>query len=217
MACGGLAKHECAGQTSVPIYRHRRRRIAEHSLVRRPVRKAITILLAAAAVALMLLALALSDPPWIPKEPPREEWRVVHPKGFSIVCPPGWSVKTVTNPPYFSDHKDSAFTLREFNFITLRAGRDARFAPWIRVCDLGERAPSYLSWAYKETVFLNMKAYERNELFSRHEDFTYELVLANKGRWYQILYDKPIDDGNPLSTNMPAMIQRYLQSFRPSP
>ena len=56
-------------------------------------------MLAAVAVVVLIWFTQLpSHRPWIPQEPPREEWRVVHPNGFSIICPPGWSVRIVMAP-----------------------------------------------------------------------------------------------------------------------
>src|SRR5262245_53508306 len=56
------------------------------------IRTVLIILLPMALIALVLLVLASlpSGPPWIAEEPPQEDRRIVHPKGFSIVKPPGW-------------------------------------------------------------------------------------------------------------------------------
>ena len=175
------------------------------------------MLAAVAVVVLMWFTQLPSHRPWIPQEPPREEWRVVHPNGFSIICPPGWSVRIVTNPPIFFWHKDDAVRLRSIDSISLRTrAKRVRFAPSILVADLWESAPINL-WAYPETVFLNMKAYERSEQFSGDKYRTCELLLTNQGRWYQILYYTPTYLRNPSTTNLPAMFLRYLKSFKPNP
>lgn len=183
-------------------------------------RNTITRMLAAVAVvALMWLIWYTqlpSHPPWIPREPPREEWRVKHPSGCSIVCPLGWSVVMFPNVNVFTDDElGSGLRLRRY-LILRGGGNKVRFPPAIRVEDLGEGTPSSL-WAYHESVSFNMRAYEQSVMFTDNQYFCYDFLLTTNGRWYSLEYSKPVDVLNPSDTNMPAMILRYLQSFQPIP
>jgi hypothetical protein len=186
-------------------------------------RNRITRLLSAVAVvALMWLIwymLLPSHPQWIPREPPREEWRVKHPGGCSIVCPPGWSVIMFPNFPNVNQFTDGELgsDLRLRRYLILRGGGNkVPFPPAIYVKDLGESTPESL-WAYHESVSFNMRAYEQSLMFTGNKYLCYYFLLTTNGRWYSLEYSKPVDALNPSDTNMPAMILRYLQSFQPIP
>jgi hypothetical protein len=163
----------------------------------------------AAILAFVLLSVAsvffLKGPTWIPKEPPQEDRRIIHPAGFSVVCPPGWVVKIVKRDVGLND------------WISLRGGpRSTRFAPELYVGTFNG-PPIYLS-NYQETVFLGDKAYERTDLAAGNgEYFTYELFLANRSQWYKICYQIPSSSQNPLYLKVPEKMMPYLESFGPAP
>jgi hypothetical protein len=104
------------------------------------------------------------------------------------------------------------------DYINLRAAdRTVRFAPRLYVSTWEGGVPNYLS-EYQETLFLDMKAYKKTVLRAGNGDyFTYELLVTNHNRWYEIIYQIPADVRRPSITNTPEMMIPYLESFRPLP
>jgi hypothetical protein len=158
---------------------------------------------------------AAPSAPWITQEPPREDHRVLHPKGFSIVKPPGWSAhisisRAEDQPVDQIDLRASEKPLRDYTGISVTLFRDPPLSP--------ERGDPYYVAKYQETDFLNMKAYERTDLRAGNRDyFTYELLVNNHGQWYRIVYQIPADFQSPAITNVPATMMPYIRSFQPTP
>lgn len=161
--------------------------------------------MAAVAVVLLVLASLPSGPPWIPEEGPQEDRRVVHPLGFSVVKPPGWSEKIFRD----DDHNlmgDTIYLLPTTNRV--------RFRPCFRVSAF-TNTPAYLT-QYHQTRFLGITAYEKTVLRAGNGDFfAYELLLTNRDLWYQIIYQIPADSRSPSITSVPETMLPYIQSFKP--
>jgi hypothetical protein len=165
------------------------------------------VAMAAVAVVLLVLASRPKGPPWVPEELPREDRRVVHPLGFSVVKPPGWCEKLFHD----DDHNlmgDAIYLLPTTNRV--------RFRPYLRV-NTFTNTPADLS-NYHGTRFLDMDAYEKTVLRAGNGDyFTYELYITNHSRWYRIIYQIPADSRTPSITSVPETMLPYIQSFKAIP
>jgi len=166
----------------------------------------IVILVCAVVVLLALLSPLLLGIPsgalWLPKTLPDEAARVVHPKGFSIIPPPGWVVKVG------SDH------------INLQPGsKGMRYTPGLSiVAHKSDTAPELSQ--FHEAVFSEIKAYEMTLPTSGNGDvpyLRYHVFLRHEEYWYEVFYVLPNGSfDKPAYLEVPDMMMRYIRSFRPS-
>src|SRR5258708_1821928 len=108
----------------------------------------IVALVAVIALVLAVLIPLPAGPLWIARESPQEERRIVHPKGFSIVKPPGWFARIELEKDGAVDQIHLRATeklTREYTGITVTA------VP--RSLLTNERAHPYYISNYHETVF----------------------------------------------------------------
>lgn len=143
--------------------------------------------------------------PWLPNKPPQENHRVVHPKGFSIIPPPGWVVKIAD-----SGNDD----ISGFSIAMTPGSKGLRYAPGLRVKIL-ETAPDLSQ--FHEIVFSDMKAYERTIPVGDAERpcLRHELIVTHNAQWYEVgYYSQQFRDK---SLEVPEIMMLYIRSFRPPP
>jgi hypothetical protein len=143
---------------------------------------------------------------WIPKDPPVESNRVFHPKGFSIIPPPGWKVSLSedgigSNPG---------------------AGRGVRYTPRLTVTTAAKRehlVGRMMDHELRQTMFAGQIAYELFNPSGGGGDesyLTYLVCLEREGTWYELLYQTP-NGGElfpPQFTAVPEHMAPYIQSFK---
>jgi hypothetical protein len=162
----------------------------------RSIKVVFAVCLAVVLLALFTLSLLgiRHGAPWIPKTPPVETLRVVHPEGFSVIPPPGWVVK------FYPD------------LMTIGPGsKGIRYAPGFGVTKL-DYVPELAE--FQKTAFLEMEAYE-NIRFSSRDEVTllhYRLLVRHKEYWYEVAYSSPAA----APATVPNMMMHYLRSFRPA-
>src|ERR1041384_8220649 len=146
-----------------------------------------------AVVFTVLNVLDSHGPPWIPEKTPQEDHRVVHPLGYSIVKPPGWIERIY--------REDDGSTMGDAIMLTPTTNRFPRFRPSLGVHTF-TNTPVYLS-NYHETLFLQMKAYEqiKERAGGSGDYFSYAVYVTNRGRWYSIIYQIPVDSRAPPITS----------------
>jgi hypothetical protein len=141
---------------------------------------------------------------WIPKDRPDERNRVYHPKGFSIIPPPGWKV---------SSSEDGMGS-------NPGAGRNVRYTPrlTVRTTDRRWRWPGKMDENLRETVFAGQAAHEALDPLVGGGDepyFSYGVFMERDGTWYEIFYQTPNGSWiSPQYTSTPEGIAPYIQSFR---
>jgi hypothetical protein len=163
----------------------------------------ITIAVCVALVLLVLLAPLIlgirHGAPWIPETPPVETQRVFHPRGFSVIPPPGWVVKFVAD-----------------SIIIGPGSKKVRYAPGFGITRL-DYAPELSE--FHKTAFLEMEAYEMTRPASGHGDVTYliyHLLVRHDDHWYEISYSLPNGSfDRPARSTVPDTMMLYIHSFRP--
>ena len=154
------------------------------------------------ATAIILLpALHHRGGAWLPKQPPSEDRRVFHPKGFSIVSPHGWKV---TTSGYESD----------VAVLLLTPGDNLRISPGLAVSILTE--PPQLT-DFQNAVFPVGRAYSRIGISKGHNHARciYTLAVNHSNHWYQVTYSETRAFDDDRSVKIPEMIMRYIDTFRP--
>jgi|ERR1051325_5552005 hypothetical protein len=174
-----------------------------------PVLLKVLVVLAVASVVIAIWLPALLGirygAPWLPKESPQESRRVTHPKGFSIIPPPGWVVKIAD-----SGKED----LYGFSIAMTPGSKGLRYAPGIHVKTL-ESTPNLSE--FHEITFSGMKAYERTVPVGNAERpcLRHELVVTHNAQWYEVGYYAERFRDN--SLEVPEMMMLYIRSFKPAP
>jgi len=140
---------------------------------------------------------------WIPSTPPAEDRRVVHPKGFSIIPPPGWVVRVTSDA------------------ILLGPGsKGMRYTPGLSIGTFESAVSPDLS-KFHETTFRQLKAYEMTLPVSGGGDvpyLRYHLFVRDDGHWYELLYVLPNGSfDKPARSKVPETMMLYIQSLMPSP
>jgi hypothetical protein len=196
----------CGSVWSVYVSFRQTLRLAGNMVRRIPVITAVSAGIVMAGVICYPVAVIPIGARWIPVKEPTEDRRVIHPKGFSIVSPPGWEVRT-----WDYDKIDSNLNA----YLALNPGGRSRHSPSLFVSII--ETPGNLS-NFRETTFLDLQAFERT-VIKRGENgwLKYELIMAHKDRWYQVAYrESRAFEKNP-SSEFPEIMKHYVRSFRPAP
>ena len=131
----------------------------------------------------------------VPREPPAEAHRVVHPDGFSLVFPRNWSVEASDAHALTSSPKargSSRGTPAQIYLARLGPRRPADAADWHRTTFQGEPA-----LAEVHSQVSGSPRFERTLFFQRGSD------------WYLLRYVV-----GEVRQTLPWMIQRYFDTFR---
>jgi hypothetical protein len=167
------------------------------------------VLLVAGLAALLLYPLLkpngdVSDPK--PALPPREEDRLYHPAGFSLVMPRGWAgevlVRGEPQPGARPWHR---------NVLAIVPGTGARFESMLGATELAE-PPDPLSGSTTTMQFGGAEA----SLFERELGRYYNASLAFRrdGRWFAVWLMLPNDKYGVRHQTVPDYWWPFLESFR---
>jgi hypothetical protein len=164
----------------------------------------------AAAVAVIVVTLficaaidmGLFYGPW-PWQSPREQDRVVHPSGFSIIKPQGWKERiSVRHDP-----------VPECDSINLQPNSKARITPFYSVRQLAT-APN-IERMKNDGGYTIVKFQGRDALGHEAVSGKYWIVerfLERKSRWYSITLLLPDEEGSEIT--VPVLWWSYLESFK---
>jgi hypothetical protein len=142
----------------------------------------------------------------VPSRPPDEANRVVHPREFSMIVPPGWESKVGVSSP--------------FDSITSTARQlipDGRHRTEIHLERSGTRKPwGTLDPDLRPVSFQGQPARERSWSYPGGGDvkdptprFHYERYFQRNGQWYALEYRVPR-----AYQSLPPLIQHYFDTFR---
>ena len=170
--------------------------------MKRPSGRSILIASATLSAAMMLyLVCSPADLRFLPNCPPRESDRIVHPRGFSIVAPPGWTADVVNSD--------------EINTRTIRLSpkRVGRYAPIITVVMDGEPLGNH--HRHEESTgaitFQGRPASQRvlrGNVGDNYPTFTSEMTFERDGLTFRLWYTSFSE-----MSEVPPAIQQYLDTF----
>lgn len=166
---------------------------------------ALVALLAVGLTMLLPRMLGLrAGAPWIPDQPPVETNRIVHPDGFSMIPPPGWTVSVFTG-------KDQE--LWQWGMVFTPGSKGNRFAPRISARTT-DRAPELTDCTQIEID--ERPAWEISKRVGAEEEqlFDYRLLTQIGNRWAEVSYGAQMS--KPGSLEIPAVMLLYLRSIRPT-
>jgi hypothetical protein len=158
-------------------------------------------------VALLLYAMidiGLFYGPW-PWQSPREQDRVVHPSGFSIIKPRGWKERIgVRHDPVLP-----------YDYISLYPDSKARITPFYSVQRLvtapdAERMKK--DGAYALVKFQGIDALGREAVSGKY--WRVERIFEQNGNWYAISLMLPAGEGDEIKVHQSWW--EYLESFKSS-
>ena len=174
-------------------------------------------------------ASAQSVQSFLPQVSPSETNRISHPTGFSIVCPPGWTTRTIPIQSFLKDWVSDQFELE--------GTQKDQYRPKITIQLLGAAAgrqwndalkPGWTnSDGYALTSFQGQSAFKRflpGYGKARAVRGTYQpwlsqqLIFKSQGRWFSLAFVmRNANQDKPFYTQPLKIIQDYFETFHYSP
>jgi hypothetical protein len=163
---------------------------------------------------------------YLPKEAPVEKNRVAHPAGYSLVSPPGWTMRIVSIEPFMKDYVTDQFVLEgpqpdELKpTLTIQRLGPAGQRQW----DAFAKSGAIIGDRYVRTTFRGETAFSKflpgsgksNTL--RGPALSQRLVLKSAGQWFLLDFRmRNADGGEPYYTQPLSIVQAYFESFRYKP
>jgi hypothetical protein len=165
---------------------------------------------------------------YLPKEAPLERNRVAHSSGFSIVCPPGWTTRTIPIEDFLKSSVADQFELE--------GPQSDKIKPRITIQRLGPDAqgqwenslkPDHIGDEYTRTVFQGSPALARfltgygksKAVRGAYQPWlSQSLKFKSHGQWFSLDFTmRNADKGEPYYRQPLQIIQDYFETFRFNP
>jgi hypothetical protein len=163
---------------------------------------------------------------YLPKEPPVEKNRVAHPSGYSLISPPGWTMRIVSIEPFMKDYVADQFVLDgpqtdELKpVLTVQRQGPAGQRQW----DAFAKPGAIIGDRYVRTTFRGETAFSKflpgsgKSKSLRGAALSQQLVLKSAGQWFLLDFRmRNADDGERYYTQPLSIVQAYFESFRSKP